>query len=153
MKRRNKISLSQREIDELLEKSFTIILSTLDPRGYPHAVPMWYTFRDGRILMTTYGKSQKALNLQRDPRCSLLVEDGVEYGALRGVLIRGRAEVSGDVDEILDALAEIRTKHGLGGSAPEIAQALRSHAAKRVLLSIRPERVSSWDHRKLGGAY
>jgi PPOX class probable F420-dependent enzyme len=139
----------------MLETSLTIILSTLDPRGYPHSVPMWFTVRDGAILMTTYAKSQKTLNLRRDPRCSLLVEAGEAYGELRGVLIRGRAQIDADVDAVLETLAAIRTKHGLGGLDPDpaVAAAMRAHAAKRVLLRITPERVSSWDHGKLGGAY
>ena len=69
--------------------------------------------------------------------------------------LRGRAELTFDVDAVLDALADIRVKHGLGGAAPapEVAEAMRAHAAKRVLITVTPEHVASWDHRKLAGAY
>ncbi|GBD25250.1 hypothetical protein HRbin30_00565 [bacterium HR30] len=30
---------------------------------------------------------------------------------------------------------------------------MRKQAQKRVVVRIRPRRVSSWDHSKLGGAY
>jgi PPOX class probable F420-dependent enzyme len=155
MNRRKAISLSEDERREMLASSLTIILSSIDGRGYPHSVAMWYAVRDGRVLMTTYAKSQKTRNLQRNPRCCLLVESGTEYSDLRGVLIRGRAELTFDVDAVLDALADIRAKHGLGGAAPapEVAEAMRAHAAKRVLITVIPEHVASWDHRKLGGAY
>ena len=153
MNRRHNIALSAEESREMLASSHTIILSSIDGRGYPHSVAMWYAVRDGRFLMTTYAKSQKALNLRRNPRCCLLVESGREYAELRGILVRGRAELTTDVDAVLDALGEIRLKHGLGGNAPEIAEAMRAHAVKRVLISVIPEHVASWDHRKLGGAY
>ncbi len=153
MNRRRAIALSQNECWELLASSHTIVLSSIDGRGYPHSVPMWYAVRDRRILMTTYAKSQKTLNLQRNPRCCLLVETGSEYAELRGVLVRGHAELTHDVDAVLDALGHIRIKHGLGGNAPEVAEAMRAHAAKRVLITVVPEHVASWDHRKLAGAY
>jgi PPOX class probable F420-dependent enzyme len=153
MSRRDQIALSAAEQEELLRTRRTIILSTLDRRGYPHSVPMWYIARDGRIQMTTYAKSQKTLNLQRDPRCSLLVEDGEEYEVLRGILIRGRATIVSDVDAVVDTLVHVHKKHGLAGSRDELAEIMRAQAAKRVLLDIQPERVSSWDHRKLGGVY
>jgi PPOX class probable F420-dependent enzyme len=153
MHRRRAIALSAEECEEMLASSHTIILSSIDGRGYPHSVPMWYAVRDGRFLMTTYAKSQKALNLRRNPRCCLLVETGREYAELRGVLVRGHAELTADVDAVLDALGVIRAKHGLGGNAPGIAAAMRAHAAKRVLITVVPEHVASWDHRKLAGGY
>jgi hypothetical protein len=30
---------------------------------------------------------------------------------------------------------------------------LRAQARKRVVVRVKPERVSSWDHTKLGGVY
>ncbi len=154
MSRRQAIVLTPAEHREMLETSHTAILSSLDPGGYPHSVPMWYVVdRDESLLMTTYAKSQKALNLARNPRCSVVVEAGREYHELRGVLVRGNAHLSHDVDAIRDTLARIRRKHGLAFSVPEIADAIRDHAAKRVLIRIVPARVATWDHRKLGGIY
>jgi PPOX class probable F420-dependent enzyme len=151
--RRRQIDLTPDEQREMLASSRTIVLSSIDRRGYPHSVPMWYAVRDGCVLMTTYAKSQKAVNLRRDPRCSLLVEAGTSYDQLRGVLIRGRAELIADVDAVLDTLARVHAKHGGGVTPAGVGEALRAHAAKRVVIKVHPERVSSWDHRKLGGAY
>ena len=154
MNRRHAIALTADKCQEMLASAHTIILSSIDGRGYPHSVPMWYAVRDGRFLMTTYAKAQKTLNLRRNPRCCLLVESGREYAELKGVLIRGRAEINTDVDAVLDALGHIRRKHGIGGdTSPEIAEAMRAHATKRVLITVIPEHLASWDHRKLGGAY
>jgi nitroimidazol reductase NimA-like FMN-containing flavoprotein (pyridoxamine 5'-phosphate oxidase superfamily) len=153
MNRRQAIALTAEERDEMLRTSYTIILSSIDHRGYPHSVPMWYVVHDGCVLMTTYAKAQKAVNLRRNPRCSLLLEAGTQYNELRGILIRGRAELISDVDMVLEVLADIRRKQGILVSAEEIAEALRAHAAKRVLIKVVPERTSSWDHRKLGSVY
>src|SRR5262249_7967350 len=73
MNRRAQIALSPQEQREYLERSHTIILVSNDRHGFPHPVAMWYLVEpDGAVAMTTFRKSQKALNLRRDPRCSLL---------------------------------------------------------------------------------
>jgi PPOX class probable F420-dependent enzyme len=119
-------------------------------------MPMWYAVDgDGCVVMTTFAKSQKVRNLERDPRVALLVEDGESYGELRGVVLYGRAELVRETERVLDTLARVSRRYGPGAGADPAAlrAALRRQAAKRVALRIRPERVVSWDHRKLGGAY
>ena len=153
MQRRKEIALTPAEQQQFLEESHTIILSTLDRQGYPHSVAMWYVVDpDGTVLMTTFAKSQKALNLRRDPRCSLLVESGRKYEDLKGLLVRGRATLEVDTERVLDLLERVHEKYNRGPAAG-LRDAMRHQASKRVLIRVRPERVSSWDHRKLGGAY
>ena len=137
-----------------LEDSHTIILTSLDRHGYPHSVAMWYVVDpDGSVLMTTFAKSQKAINLRRDSRCALLVESGRSYEQLQGLLIRGRATLDPDVEHVLDLLARVHTKYNPGQPGEGLREAMRNQASKRVLVQVHPERVSSWDHRKLGGVY
>ena len=50
-------------------------------------MPLWYTVRDGDLWAWTFAKSQKIKNLERDPRCTVLIEAGEEYQELRGVQI------------------------------------------------------------------
>ena len=153
MHRRKEIGLTPEEQRQFLRESHTIILSTLDRRGYPHSVAMWYVVDpDGTVLMTTFSKSQKAVNLRRDPRCGLLVESGRKYEDLKGLLIRGRATLEPDTERVLDLLERVHEKYNRGPAAG-LRDAMRQQAAKRVLIRVRPERVASWDHRKLGGAY
>ena len=152
MKRRNAIQMTPPECAEFLEQARTIVLSSIDRRGYPHAVAMWYVMDDGCALMTTYAKSQKALNIQRNPKVALMAERGTTYDTLQGVLIRGRAELIHDVDACVQALTRIHQK--MMGAMPEgIEAALQQQARKRVLIKVIPEQVSSWDHSKLGGTY
>jgi hypothetical protein len=105
--------------------------------------------------MTTFRKSQKVLNIRRDPRVSLLVESGEEYNQLRGVVIYGKAEV---VDDLEVVKATLRKISGIGTISDPKALAgaeavVANTAAKRVAILIRPEKTVSWDHRKLGGTY
>src|SRR5213593_4353918 len=154
MQRRKTIALTADEQRQYLQTSHTIILTSLDPRGYPHSVAMWYVVDpDGAVVMTTFAKSQKALNLRRDPRCALLVESGRTYEDLKGLLIRGRATLEQDEEKVLDVLETVHAKYNTPGPAEGLRDAMRGQARKRVVIRVRPEHVSSWDHRKLGGAY
>ncbi|GIW40020.1 MAG: hypothetical protein KatS3mg076_0597 [Candidatus Binatia bacterium] len=152
MKRRDQIRLTPEEQREFLETQQTIVLCTIDPRGYPHAVAMWYCVEDGAVLMTTYAKSQKVMNIRRDPKVALLVESGRTYDTLKGLMIRGRAEILEDLDLCVRVLTKIHEKGG-GSVPPGVEEAMRERARKRVVLRVRPERVASWDHSKLGGTY
>ncbi len=154
MRRRKTIALTPEEQRRYLAESHTLILTSLDRQGYPHSVAMWYVVDPaGDVVMTTFAKSQKAVNLRRDPRCALLIESGRTYEELKGLLIRGRATLEQDEEKVLDVLETVHHKYNTPGPTEGLRDAMRGQARKRTMIRVRPERVSSWDHRKLGGVY
>jgi PPOX class probable F420-dependent enzyme len=148
------ISMSPGEIDTFLAMPDTAVLSTLGRRGFPHCAGMWFVPAGKELHMWTYGKSQKAVNLRRDPRCALLVERGDEYTELRGVLVRAEVRIVEDHDEIVQigsALSQRYSVPATGEAAARPADAeIERQAAKRVGLVLPMEHVVSWDHSKLG---
>ena len=152
MNRRAAIALSEGERTAFLAERKTIILASLDREGYPHLVPMWFMVDDGCVYMTTYGRSQKVVNLRRNPKVALLVESGDAYDQLKGVLMRGTAEVIEDQELCVRVLSRIHEKH-FAGLHGDVAEVMRAQARKRVVIKITPQRFASWDHRKLGGVY
>ena len=158
MSRRGLIEMSEDEVRAFLNASKTIILTSIGPGGYPHPMPMWFGVEDdGSVVMTTFTKSQKIRNIERDPRVSLLVESGTVYNELRGVVIYGKAELVREHERILDILAKVTAKNAGGaGNAPDpgaLRKALLGTVPKRTGIRIRSEKIVSWDHRKLGGVY
>jgi PPOX class probable F420-dependent enzyme len=151
--RRDQIKLSHEEVVELLDRQRVVICATLGPRGWPHLMPLWYVVRAGDIWAWTYAKSQKARNLERDPRATLQLEEGEQYQELRGVMIEARTTIHRDLEVVAEVGGEIYSRYGTGASGDELAAAVRGQAAKRVALQFSAQRVASWDHRKLGGIY
>ncbi len=156
MSRRGQIEMSPDEIRKFVRESKTAILVSNGPQGYPHPMPMWFACDDDLTIdMTTYSKSQKVFNLRRDPRSSVLFESGEVYQELRGVVLYGRAEIVDDVERVIDTLLTANKLHA--GDDPAQARAIRDgmrkNASKRALIRLRPERIVSWDHSKLGGVY
>lgn len=155
MSRRDQITMTEEEQRALLDDERVVILTSHGPRGWPHAMPMWFTVMDGDVWCWTFGKSQKVKNLERDNRCTLLVETGHEYNELKGIQIEAETEIVRDKDEILEGAAEIAKKYA--GGLPELpgdaVDALRKQAEKRVGLRFKAVRTATWDHTKLGGKY
>jgi PPOX class probable F420-dependent enzyme len=152
--RRGQIKLSEDEQRELLESERVVVVSSLGARGWPHSMPLWYVLREGEIWIYTYAKSQKVKNLERDPRATLLVETGYEYGELRGVQIEAEAEIHRDLEPVFELGKELTLRYSGGASLPEdAAEALKTQARKRVAVRFKPVRIATWDHRKLGGTY
>jgi len=155
MSRRDQIKLSEEELGALLEGERIAVVSSIGPRGWPHSMPMWFVPRDGEVWVWTYAKSQKVRNLERDPRATLLLEKGHEYGELRGAMIEAEAEIHTDFETVLGFAEELTLRYAEGISSVEgdAKAALEAQAPKRVAIRFRAERTASWDHRKLGGSY
>ena len=151
--RRASIALTAEEQEQFLNEGWTLQVATNGPGGFPHLAPMWYVMIDGVIHFTTFGKSQKIVNLRRDPRISVMLETGQAYEELRGLVIRGNAEIDDDVETTASVMSVVGNKYRGLPIPTETPEAALPAASKRVTVRIRPERIYSWDHGKLGGRY
>jgi PPOX class probable F420-dependent enzyme len=145
--------MTREEVAAFLRVPRTATLSTLAADGGPHSAGMWFVAADDVIRMWTYAKSQKTVNLRRDPRAAFLVEDGDEYSQLRGVLARGRVEIVDDFESIATIGKELYARYteprtGLPVAGDVLAE-IERQARKRVGLVLPLLDVASWDHSKL----
>ncbi|MEA2134635.1 MAG: hypothetical protein QOC68_2544, partial [Solirubrobacteraceae bacterium] len=137
-----------------LEERKTVTCATNGHDGFPHLMPLWYVLRDGRLWGWTYAKSQKTKNLERDPRATLLVEAGLAYEELRGVMLRCDVVIHRELEVIEGIAMELVDRYS--GPGPEydgVRDGFRRQAPKRVGLEFVERGRVTWDHRKLGGAY
>ena len=152
MKRRDLIRMTDDEVDAYLHQVRTLNVATINPDGHPHLVAMWYGFLDGDVVFWTYGKSQKILNLGRNPLMTGLVESGATYDQLKGVELIGRGIVVEDRDYVHRVGESVVARHsGLTGEA--LQQSVAVAEPKRHAVRFEVDRVVSWDHTKLGGRY
>lgn len=150
MSRRAEIQMSDDEVATFMDEQRTMTCATFGPRGWPHLAPLWYVLRDGRIWAWTFAKSQKALDLVRDPRATLQVETGEQYDQLQGVTFECDAVLHREVDVITELGIELLSRYaGVPRLPDEAVAGVRKQAAKRVGLEFVERRRASWDHRKL----
>lgn len=152
-KRRDQIRMSEAEVEALIEEQKSLQVATINRDGSVQLTTLWFAVVDGDIVFETFTKSQKIVNLKRDPRIAVLVESGVAYNELRGVSINGHAKLHDDPEVVHGyALAVMRRNQ------PEIPeesldQVARMMSAKRTAVVVKAEKVVSWDHGKLAGSY
>jgi PPOX class probable F420-dependent enzyme len=145
---RASIVLSDEEIQDLLAGTRSATLASVGPTGQPHLVAMWFAVIDGDVCFETKAKSQKAVNLRRNPQVSCLVEDGTVYEDLRGVAIEGVAEVSEDADLLWTIGVNLFERY-YGPYTEDLKPFVEAMLNKRVAVRVKSRRVRSWDHRKL----
>jgi len=159
MERRNIVKMNTAEVAEWLENNQNLSLASVDRDGYPHLVAMTYALDQRDIVMTSYGKAQKVLNFKRNPHAAVMVESGRAYNQLKGVMVRGNAEIVEGADAVLEVMRLIGEKVARITGSPEAARIMpsdtaRRQAEKRVVIRIHPVKYASWDHSKLpAGTY
>lgn len=127
-----KRELTPEELEAFLsENTRWIALTTLDADGYPHTVPMGFFRHDGDFYLGCRHPTRKTRNLERNPKVSLLLENGRGKPELIGVLTQGTAELITDPEGLL-AVKRLRD--------PSVTEAPTGIAYIRV----RPERTVSW---------
>jgi len=153
MSQRDQIKMSEAEVQAFLDEQRTMSIATIGRDGRPHVVAMWYAFLDGVPSFWTFAKSQKVVNLRRDPRITCMVEAGDTYDQLRGVELVARAEIVEDAAEVHRFGVREFERYQNTKVTEALMPSVRQMANKRVVVKIHTERVVSWDHRKLGGTY
>ena len=146
---RKAIEMTPAEVDAFVAERRPMTMCSLSPDGSIHAVAMWYGFVDGLVTVETKAKSQKAQNLRRDPRLTLLFEDGDYYEELRGVELVGKAEIIEDPDRLWTLGVSVFERY-YAPYTEELKPFIETMLHKRVGIALHVERTVSWDHRKLG---
>lgn len=149
------LSMPMDDIVRFLEEPHTGVLSTIGPGGWPHSVGIFYTTSVHEVLelrMWVYAKSQKARNVERDPRASLLVEQGEPYADLRGVLVSGEARLERDPAAVFELGKQIYTRYFFPRTKVALEDGadvnVRRQSAKRVNIVLAAGRFASWDHAR-----
>lgn len=124
----------------LMAQPVNATLSTIDGSGGPRAVPIWFRYDDGKILIWTKEDRAWVRHLQRDPRCAFAVyNQGVD---LRGVLIRGQATITTTDDSwVHEEARRICERYMPPG---ELEAYLGQYPDLRTIVTIEPEWIRSW---------
>ena len=146
---RQQIVMSAEDITQFLREQRVATLATIGSSGQPHLVAMWYAVIDGVVWFETKAKSQKAVNVRRDSRVTLMVESGHTYDTLRGVALEGRATIVDDPDALWALGVDVWERYN-GPYSEDVRPMVEFMLTKRVAVRIDVERTRSWDHRKLG---
>lgn len=151
--RRELIAMTADEMWAFIALQKTVQVCTLNKDGSPHLVCMWFAIHDGAIVLESFSKAQKIVNLKRDNRIALLFEDGAEYSRLCGVSISAKAELITDYERVHALHADVVVRNQPGITREQALEFTQGMSHKKTAILVRLDKVMSWDHRKLDVAY
>lgn len=147
--RRAEIAMSDDEARRYLTEQGTLVVATIGPDGRPHVVAMWFALVGAEVAFWTYARSQKIVNLRRDPRLTCLVESGESYGELRGLQLIGTGRLVDDERRVREIGAAVSRKMRPDTDPADLDEFVAAQARKRIGVIVEAERMVSWDHSKL----
>ncbi len=148
-RRGGKLAMSKQERDDFLASERTCRVASIGRDGSPHVTPLWFAWDGSALWLTSIVRSQRWTDLQRDSRVSVIVDAGGPFTELRGVELRGRAEVVGEVPRTGEPVPELETPERL--FADKYAGGRVHHDGRHAWLRVAPAKIVSWDFRKMGG--
>lgn len=147
-RRGGKIAMNDEERDAFLSSGRTCRVATLGADGSPHLTPLWFAWDGSALWLTSIVRSQRWADIERDPRVSIVVDAGSDFMELRGVEIQGVAESVGEVPRVGEPVAELQVPEQL--FADKHAGGTVYHDGRHAWLRIVPNKIVSWDFRKIG---
>ena len=142
------IAMTGDEVDAFLAEERTCRVATVGKDGVPHVAPLWFVWDGAHVWLYSLVRSRRWADISREPRMSLVVDAGVEFGELRGIEISGTAHVVGEVprgrdpDPTLEQVERLfAAKYSPSGEFPVDGR----HAWLRVDV----DKLVSWDFRKI----
>lgn len=135
-------AMSDADLDEFLAGPHLARLSTIDPDGTPHTMPVWYEWSNGEILISTQSLQRKVANIRRDPRVTVLIDtDEFPY---RGVMIRGEATL--DFDDAVGKRVSIFERYMPDRAHAEAYARALEEKWEPVLIRVVPAKTISFDY-------
>ena len=139
-----KLKLEERDAF-LQERGHIARIATLQEDGSPSAVPVWFVYEEGKIIITPRKYSAFWANIQRDPRVAITIDE--EQGVYRKVLVEGKADVLhplGHDDEWRDIYRRITLRYVDAESGDYYLT--ETHDQPRALIGLRLEsaKVMTW---------
>ncbi|TFH04075.1 MAG: pyridoxamine 5'-phosphate oxidase family protein [Candidatus Thorarchaeota archaeon] len=135
--------LTKEEIEIFLKDAKTARLCSFNKNGTIHAVPLWFKYGNGHIIIASPEHSQKTRNILRNPNVTLLVD--IEAPKIQGVIVYGKAKVH--TDDWTEEFLSLTTKYMPKNEAEKWNESL-SKIANWVKITIIPEHIASFDYEK-----
>lgn len=141
--------MSPGELDDFLSTQRTCRVATVGADGTPHVSALWFAWDGGSLWLYSVVRSRRWAQLRHDQRVAVIVDSGEEYDQLRGVELSGRVEFVGEIPRVGELRAELDTAETLFARKNFGLEEL-PHDGRHAWVRLTPEKIVSWDFRKLG---
>ena len=128
--------------NEFLESQKILRLATVDKKGVPHIVPVWYLYKSGKFYVGTNTLTKKARNISKNPKVSFCVDSGVR-SPIFGIMGTGTAKTILDKNRVSLLAKKILLryfKNMNNASAQEIL------SQTDCIIEVIPQKITIWNY-------
>ncbi len=130
-------------LDELLVEEKILHLATIDKKGIPHVVPVWFMYKKNSIFIGTNTKTRKAQNVARNDKVSFCIDRGVRAPYISGVMCKGDAKLIQKKLRVKELAEEILLRY-FSSLEDESAQELLNDT--NCIIKITPNHMKYWSY-------
>ena len=128
-----------KKVAQLIERERVCRVSTVNPEGMPHLVPVCCVVADGRIYFGSGNDARKVKNLEANPHIAVTVDlYSDEWAHLKGVMVQGTARLIGRGPRF----RKIRTL--LYRKYPQYETDAAIDESDSVVVEVTPQAVFTW---------
>lgn len=149
-RRGRRIMMTRGELDAFLGTQRTCRVATVGGDGAPHAGALWFVWDGTALWLYSITRSRRWAQLRKDPRIAVVVDDGHEYGELRGAELTGRVDFVGEAPRTGEPCPELDAPERLFAEK-YFGMTRMPHDGRHAWLRLTPRSVASWDFRKIPG--
>lgn len=127
---------------QFLKKQKILHLATIDSRGMPHLVPVWYKYIGKKFYIGTNTKTSKAKNIAKNNKICFCIDTGV-WSPIDGVMGTGKARLIKGNDKVKKIASEILLRYFKTLKGKSAIQLLDQ---TDCIIEITPLKVTSWHY-------
>ncbi|MDE1766217.1 MAG: pyridoxamine 5'-phosphate oxidase family protein [Thaumarchaeota archaeon] len=116
-------------------------IATVNSRGIPHIVPVWYRYIKNKFYIGTNTRTAKARNIRHNPKVSFCIDTGVSSPDIFGVMGVGRAKLILDNNRVKPIAKKILCRY-FKSLKDKSAQYLLSDTD--CIIEITPKKIAVW---------
>lgn len=126
---------------EFIKTQKILRLATIDPKGNPHIIPVWYDYINGKFYIGTNTRTTKARNIKKNPRVSFCIDVGIRSPDIFGIMGIGRAKLILENKRVQPVAKKILRRY---------FKSLKNKSAQQLLdntdcvIEITPKKLTSW---------
>lgn len=129
--------------DEFLKSQKVLRLSTIDKNGFPHIVPVWYSYNRKVIQIGTNTRTRKAKNVKSNPQVSFCVDVGINAPDIFGVMGQGAAKLVLEKNKVKRIAKKILLRYFKTIDNKSAVELLND---TDCIIEIIPEKFSVWNY-------
>jgi len=139
-------SMNRAQMAAYLDQPLLARLATASPRtGQPHVVPVWYLWDGESLWISAFSSTRKVRELEKNRKCSVVIDTSPDANVTRGVLFEGEAELIEAPRSLVEEMStRIYTRYlgPEGVLAPDPQSWIRD--AENRIVKLTPRKTWTW---------